>query len=162
MSVAPRYEQPISTLQFKRQRLGWAPVLQKSILRGIRYRRLVRHNNRLGAAELDDKYICGVIVSRRSTASRRQEERKMVHTTSNPLGSDCARELINRAAQRKAIDAGGCVLAPQGVKRLAKLTPDRRPRLTPLALALAVARRRSAEPLRSAARSRRAHPSRSD
>ena len=47
-----------------------------------------------------------------------------------------------------------------GVKRRAKLPPDRRAKLTPLALVFEVARRRSAEPLRSAARSRRAHPSR--
>ncbi|MGA0608587.1 hypothetical protein ACO2Q0_21585 [Phenylobacterium sp. VNQ135] len=33
------------------------------------------------------------------------------------------------------------------VNRRAKLTPDRRPRLTPLAPSVAVARRRSAEPL---------------
>ena len=46
------------------------------------------------------------------------------------------------------------------VKRRAKVTPDRRAKLTPLAPGVAVARRRSAEPLRSAARSRRAHPSR--
>ena len=48
----------------------------------------------------------------------------------------------------------------QVVKRRAKVTPYRRAKLTPLARGFAVARRRSAEPLRSAARSRRAHPSR--
>jgi hypothetical protein len=46
------------------------------------------------------------------------------------------------------------------VKRRPIGTPDRRTKGTPLALMVAVARRRSVEPLRSAARSRRAHPSR--
>jgi beta-glucosidase len=55
---------------------------------------------------------------------------------------------------------GDKVQVSYAVNRRPSLTPDRRSILTRLAPAFAVARRRSAEPSRSAARSRRAHPRR--